>query len=476
MDDLMQQAIAALQAGAPAEADALCRCVLERAPLHPDALKLRVDIAHREGRFHDALVILDDAARVEPANVVWRIGRARVLASLHQTADAIAAYDEAIALSPEDPEFHRGRAFALLAGNRLEEALAGFDAALALRPDAADWHVARGETLQRLHRHDDALAAYDKAIEIQDDCANAWYSKALLLLSLARYPEGWALHEWRWFTPNFPDPERLFPQPFWDGSPLEGRTLLVHAEQGLGDSIQFYRFVLQARRQGPVAAMIPAKLIRLFASQPGAPPITSESDKLPRFDVHCPMGSLPFLLGCSIETIPAAPYLTADPKLIESWRPRLPAGKFRVGIVWAGNSAQANDRNRSMPLRTMLDMLDPAATIISLQKDVPARDRETLRRAAHVTDLGGDLTDFADTAAVIAQLDLVITVCTSVSHLAGAMGAPVWVVLSASADWRWLLNREDSPWYPSARLFRQEKPDDWSGVARRALRERIGPP
>jgi tetratricopeptide (TPR) repeat protein len=477
MDDLIRQAIAALEAGALTDADALCSRVLERLPMHPEAIKLRVDIAHREERFHDALAILDDASRAEPDNVLWRIGRARVLASLHQNTDAIAAYDEAIALCPLDSEFHRGRAFALLAGNRLEDALAGFDAALTPRPDAVECHVARGETLQRLHRHDEALAAYDRAIEIQEDCANAWYSKALLLLLLGRYAEGWALHEWRWFTPNFPDPERLFPQPFWDGSPLDGRTLLVHAEQGLGDSIQFYRFVLQARRQGPVALMIPAKLIRLFASQPDAPPVTSESDKLPRFEVHCPMGSLPFLLGCELETLPNAPYLRADPDLVGTWRARIPAGRFRVGIVWAGNRAQANDHNRSMPLQTMLEMLDPRVTVISLQKDVPASDRETLRAAAHVTDLSDDLTDFADTAAVIDQLDLVITVCTSVSHLAGAQGAAVWVLLSTSADWRWLLDREDSPWYPSARLFRQAKPDDWSGVARRvreALREMIG--
>jgi len=290
MHELIQQAIAAIQAGALTDADLLCRRVLDRAPLDPDAIKLRVDIAHREGRFLDALAILDAAWRAEPGEVLWRIGRARVLASLHRNADAVAAYDEALALRPSDAEFHRGRAFALLAGNRLEEALAGFDAALAWRPDAVECHVARGETLQRLHRHEEALAAYDRAIEIQDDFANAWYSRALLLLLLGRYAEGWALHEWRWFTPNFPDPERLFPQPFWDGSPLDGRTLLVHAEQGLGDSLQFFRFVLQARRQGPVAVIIPPKLLRLFA------------------------------------------------------------GRLRVGIVWADNRAQANDRNRSTPL------------------------------------------------------------------------------------------------------------------------------
>jgi hypothetical protein len=188
--------------------------------------------------------------------------------------------------------------------------------------------------------------------------------------------------------------------------------LLVRAEQGLGDTIQFYRFVLQVRRQGKIAVLVPQKLARLFATQPDAPPVATDTDHLPHYDLHCPMPSLPFLLGTELATLPSAPYLRADPAIAAAWRARLPQvpGRLRVGIVWAGNKTQENDRNRSMKLETMLAMLDPDLTVISLQKDVPESDRTTLLAAAHVLDLSESLTDFADTAAVISELDLVITV------------------------------------------------------------------
>ena len=468
IDLLMRQATAARDAGALTEADALCRRILRLEPSHEPALKLRFGIAHQQKRVHDALSLLDEATRADPTNVSWAIGRAWALASLGRQAEAVIAYDRAIALSPLDPEYHRGRALALTATNRLADALASCDTAIALRPDAAACHLARGHALRRLLRTDEALAAFDRAIELEPESADAYYSKALLLLLMGRYKDGWALHEWRWFATNFPQPEQLFPQPIWDGTPLDGRTLLIRAEQGLGDTIQFYRFVNEVQRMGSVALLVSPRLAKLFAAQPGAPLIATGTGDLPRFDLHCPLLSLPYLLETELATIPAAPYLRADPDLTEAWRTRLPApsGQPRIGIVWAGNSKNADDFSRSMTLATMLSMLDPGATIISLQMNVPDSDRDTLRGASNILDLSEDQQDFADTAAVIGHLDLVISVDTAVAHLAGAQGAPVWVLLSASADWRWLIGRDDSPWYPSARLFRQDQPGDWSGVAR----------
>ena len=466
---LLSQANAAREAGDLPGADALCRQILRLDPGHSGAIQFRVAIANTLGRPGDALAILDEAARAAPINPSWPLSRALILTSLGRHAEALAASDQAIALSPLDHTLHRARAAQLFESHRFEEALAGYDASIAQRPDVAESHIDRAETLRRLNHFDEALAAYDRATDIEPESARAWYGKAMLLLLMGHYKDGWALHEWRLFTPNFPEPERLLPRPLWDGEPLSGRTLLVRAEQGLGDSIQFYRFVLQVRRQGKIAVLVPPKLARLFATQPDAPPVATDTDHLPHYDLHCPMPSLPFLLGTELATLPSAPYLRADPAIAAAWRARLPQvpGRLRVGIVWAGNKTQENDRDRSMKLETMLAMLDPDLTVISLQKDVPESDRTTLLAAAHVLDLSESLTDFADTAAVISELDLVITVCTSVAHLAGAMGTPVWVLLSTSADWRWLIGREDSPWYPSARLFRQDKAGDWTDAARR---------
>ena len=466
IDLLMRQATAARDAGALTEADALCRRILDVEPIHEPALKLRFAIAHQQKRFHDALSLLDEAARADPDNVSWWIGRAWVLASLGRQEDAVMAYDRAIALSPLEHEYHRGRALALTAINRLPDALASCDTAIALRPDAAEGHLVRGHALRRSHRYDEALTAFDRAIELEPESGDAWYSKALLLLLMGRYEEGWALHEWRWFAANFPQSEHLFPQPIWDGTPLNGRTLLIWAEQGLGDSIQFYRFVNEVRRMGTVALLVSPRLAKLFAAQPGAPLIAIGAADLPRFDLHCPLLSLPYLLESELETIPGAPYLLAEPDLIEVWRTRLPAatGQPRIGIVWAGNSKNADDFNRSMTLKTMLSMIDTDAMIISLQMNVPDSERDTLRGARNILDLSEDQESFADTAAVISHLDLVISVDTAVAHLAGALGANVWIVLSAAADWRWLIGRDDSPWYPTARLFRQDRPGDWSGV------------
>jgi ADP-heptose:LPS heptosyltransferase len=207
-------------------------------------------------------------------------------------------------------------------------------------------------------------------------------------------------------------------------------------------------------------------LVRLFAMQPDAPPIIPYGDIIPPTDLYCMMGSLPWLLGAELHNLPAVPYLRADPVGAAAWEIRLP-GRPRIGIIWAGNAGHADDQNRSMPLRTMLEMLDPGMTIVSLQKDVPEADRATLTQATHVIDLSAELTDLSVTAAVMDGLDLIISVDTAPAHLAGALGRPLWLLLPFAPDWRWMLDREDSPWYPSARLFRQDQSGDWSGVAGR---------
>ncbi len=494
IDTMLREAAAARATGDLAAADALYRGVLTLDPLHRDAIRHHVVLAAQRGCPEDALAALNNASRADPLDAEFPFGRALVLAASGRTEAAIAAYDQAIALRPDDYLFREGRAGLLVVAGRPDDALADHDAAIALRPDVVEPRMARAGLLERARRFEEALAAYDRVIELREDFAQGWFAKALLLLTLGRYREGWPLYEWRWFVPDAPGPARLFAQPMWDGSPLGERTLYVHIEQGLGDSIQFYRFVRQAMRSGRVVLGVSERLAALFASQPDAPEVIVTGQTLPRFDVYCPMMSLPWLLGNDLETIPRPPYLRADPGRVERWRARLAPkhGRPRIGIVWSGNRRHANDRMRSMPLPAMLASLGlgspglaspdsapglamsgPDLSIVSLQIDVPESDRARLRETARVLDLGGDLEDLADTAAVISQLDLVISVDTAVAHLAGAMGKPVWVLLPRQADWRWMLDRADSPWYPSARLFRQDHEGDWMTVAaqvRQALR------
>ena len=476
---LMDTASATHERGALAEADALYRRVLNQEPAHAEAIRRRVVIAHQNGVPENALPVLDAAIRADSANPAWPMGRALVLVSLGRHQEALAAYDHAIALQPDAHSPHHGRAATLMALNRFEDALAGFTMAVALKPDAVESHTGRGGALWRLHRFQEAMAAYDRAIEIQEDCAEAWFAKGLLLLLLGHYKEGWELHEWRHWLPGEADQQRLFRQPAWDGAAFHGQMLLLHAEQGLGDTIQFHRFVAMAQRLGGVTVEVQAPLVRLLAAQPNAPLVIARGQPLPRFDAQYPLMSLPLLFGTELHAIPTAPfYLQADPALAATWVSRLPPpvpGTLRVGIAWSGNPTAAHNHNRSLPLTTMLAMFGPETAVISLQKDMTPEDRATLSRTVSVTDLGGALTDMADTAAVISQLDLVISVCTSVAHLAGALGKPVWVLLAADADWRWLVDRADSPWYPTAHLFRQSKPGDWNSVAervRRALEDR----
>ena len=504
---LLTRANTLREAGRFGEAEALCRSWLERASGDAEALYLHGLIARDSGRLAEALTRIDAAISLEADAAAWHATRALVLRDLGRTEDALAAADMAISRDPALEEAHATRATLLMGMRRPADALvsldrlialrpdhvaavlhavaqllclarpraalARIDAELAVRPNDARGHVARAQVSRALNRVDEALESCDRAIELQDDHAHAWFMKGLLLLASGRYAEGWPLYEWRWLTPDFADRQPRFPQPLWDGSPLGGRSLLVHAEQGVGDTIQLFRFLAVPRRDARVVLCVPPPLARLLAAQPDAPTVIAYDGVLPPTDLYCMMGSLPWLLGVELANLPTAPYLRVESAGAEPW-PQ-PA----VGIVWAGNPAHHNDANRSMPLRTMLEMLVPGVTIVSLQRDVPDADRDTLASAGHVVDRGRHLRDFMDTAVAMRDIDVIISVDTAPAHLAGALGRPVWVLLPFAADWRWMLDREDSPWYPSARLFRQDRPGDWSGVAarvRQALTAMVAPP
>ncbi|HUD88067.1 MAG TPA: tetratricopeptide repeat protein [Xanthobacteraceae bacterium] len=434
-------------------------------PDHAEALSNRGDALRELGRLEEALASYDRAltARGEFAEALSN--RGNVLRAMRRFDDALASYDAALRLRPDYPEAWSNRAATLQALDRLDEALASCDRALALRPDLVEALNNRASVLQELHRFDESLSTYDHLAAIAPDHAEAQMNRALLLLLSGDFAKGWPAYEWRRKLPSFV--ERGFAQPEWLGQDIAGKRLLLHAEQGFGDTIQFVRYAaLAAQRGADVIVEVQPQLRPLLGSLFGVEVIAAGRDELPAFDLHCPLLSLPHLFATTPAAIPVGvPYIAAPADRIAAWASRLPADGLRVGLAWSGHRDNTRDHERSIPFARLAPLFDiPGARFVSLQKDIRASDAEDFRRCGSVIDLRAGLHDFADTAAVIAQLDLVISVDTSVAHLAGAMGKPFWLLLPRVPDFRWQLGRTTSPWYPTARLFRKSQADSWDAV------------
>jgi tetratricopeptide (TPR) repeat protein len=381
---------------------------------------------------------------------------------------AIAQFELALALGPGRAETHNNLALALEDLGRLDEAVAHYEHSLRLGPEQAETHNNLGNALEHQGRFAAAMSSYARGLALKPDYAEVHYNRGLLLLLLGDYERGWAEYEWRWRCKDNPD-TREFGRPKWVGEPIEKRTILVHAEQGFGDIIQFVRYVpAVAARSEKVFLAVPRPIVRLAENMPTLSAVLSQGDPAPKFDLHCPLLSLPHAFGTTMETIPnLVPYLTPPDDASAAWAKRLPScSELKVGLVWSGNPASKLNPRRSIPL-AMLEPLWGIAGVrwFSLQVGSVASDIEL--EEAPIEDLSPLLTDFAETAAAIWHLDLVISVETAVAHLAGALGRPVWVPLAFVPAWRWLLDREDSPWYPTMRLFRQGRPGDWAGVIQR---------
>jgi hypothetical protein len=314
------------------------------------------------------------------------------------------------------------------------------------------------------------LASYDAAIALRPDYADAHFFKGLSSLVTGDFEHGWSEYEWRREAPAAKIPARDFPQPRWLGEDdIAGKTILLHGEQGFGDTIQFCRYVpLAAARGARVILEVAEPLRELMTDLAGTTKIIPKGDPLPDFDFQCPLPSLPLAFKTRLDTIPSgAAYLRAPNQALEYWNALLGTKRRpRIGLAWAGNAKHVRDRERSMRLRDLLPLLDVDATFVSLQKEIRAGEAETLT-SCNVLQFSPQLGDFSDTAALISQLDLVISVDTGVAHLAGALGKPVWILVTHAPDWRWLLDRDDSPWYPSARLFRQRETREWVDVTMR---------
>jgi tetratricopeptide (TPR) repeat protein len=422
---------------------------------------------HATGRFEEAIANYRSALRLAPDHPEILYNLANACLELGRVDEALSNYDDALAKNPGHVGALVNRGNALLRFNRPTEAISSYEKALAAMPGHPQILTNRGHALRRLDRPFEALADFEAALKAGPDFPEAHFEAAMTRLTLGDFDAGWRAYEWRWRTGAFARQRRQLQAPLWLGdAPVSGKTMLLHTEQGFGDTIQFIRYApLLADRGAKVVCEVQPELKPLLSPLADIR-IIAAGEPLPAFDLHCPMLSLPLAFATTPETIPARiPYLRAPAERLAHWRDRLPAGRPRAGVVWSGSPSHKNDSNRSIPLARLAALFqDPPLRCFSLQGELRDADREVLRGLPGLVHLGGELRDFADTAAVISLLDVVISVDTAVAHLAGAMGKPVVILLPHAADFRWMRDRDDSPWYPTAKLFRQPAFGDWDGV------------
>jgi len=483
------------RSGRLAEAESFCHSVLSQEPGNADALNLLSIIARQSGRIELAVEFAARGAAAHPHIAEFHANLGEFSRLAGKPDMAVASFQRAIELKPNEPTFHNHLGMALGGMRQYEMAAREYQRAIELKPDYAEAYACLSGPLRQLDRlaeadaairtairlqpdmpaaqhnlavvladqgrFQEAIAAYSRAIELKPDSVEARCHLGELYLLLGDFERGWKEHEWRLPIAYPNNPRR------WDGGELNGKTILLYGEQGFGDVIQFVRYVpMVAEKGGRIILVCHEKLVRLLAGVPHIAQIVSLKQPTPAFDVFCPLLSLPLALGTTLHNIPAnVPYLKSE-------RPRLAKKPhvLRVGLAWAGNPEHWDDLRRSIPLEQFAPFSAiPGIEFYSLQIGPATRQKNDSSAPLPLIDLTADLHDFADTAAIVANLDLVISVDTAAAHLAGAMGKPVWILLAAMPDWRWMLKREDSPWYPTMRLFRQESTGSWSHVIRRVV-------
>ncbi len=508
--DLLRQAESAYREGELEQARRYCETVLRRSQSSVRALSLLASIAADRREIDQGMQWAKRAMAADPGAGLPHYAMGRLWEAAGRYVEAESSYRTAVGFDPKHAKAHNNLGAVLHMQGKLDAALDCYRRALELDPALPEANqnyaaIARDPGAQELAiqgylrqtaanpndavafhnlaslyeqagRYREALASFERAIALDPHRAEAHFGKAQLLLLCGDYAEGWKEYEWRWRIDAFNSPARRFPQPMWNGESIDG-TVLVHGETGLGDMLQFVRYApLLARRCAAVAVECPPPLKSLVQGVGGVSQAVAQGETLPPFAAHVPLIRFPFVFGTTLDTIPwQGPYIGADPERIAEWRARVETGdeaRLKVGLVWAGNPRHVADRQRSITL----DALSPLAQatgvrFYSLQKGGPAREAGSAPAGMDLVDLTAHIRDFSDTAALVSRLDLVVAVDTAVAHLAGAMGVPVWVLLAYSPEWRNLLERSDNPWYPSMRLFRQERDGDWAGVIDRVARE-----
>ena len=477
-----KQATVLLDNGEYAEAEGYFREVLRLWPDHPGSLNNLGTAVWRQKRLHEAEDYYRRAQILAPQDYAILNNLGNVLWDRHRLDEAVGWYRQAVQLRPDSPEALMNFGVTLSDVGEFDEAMHWIRESLRLQPDSPGSHVNLGNLLWRQGNLDGAYDCYEHALKLSPDFPEARRNRGFIWLTRGDFERGWPEHEWRLKCAEL----LLLPvkSPRWTGENLDGRSILLIAEQGLGDTLQFIRFApLVKERNGHVVVACPKPLMRLVARCPGVSRVVDWKSTLPDCDVHAPLLSLPLILGTTLASLPADPYLSVDAGTVEKWRPivlralgRLRGTDgvmtsdrvFKIGIAWQGNPDHKGDRWRSFPLKHFAHFARlPGVRLISLQKGdgtgqlADLAGRFPVAKLTRRTKGRGDGRDFLDTAAVMSQLDLVVTPDTSLAHLAGSLGVPVWVALSTVGEWRWLIDRDDSPWYPTMRLFRQTTFGDW---------------
>ncbi len=425
------------------------------------------------GRFEEALQSYEEAIARKVDFMEAHLNRGNTLKAIGRLEESVFAFGKMIAMNPNYAEAYNNRANGLKKLGRLDEAMLDYDQAIKIKADYHEAYNNRGNMLKDIGFYEPAMRDYDQALALKPDYISCRWNKSLLLILQGNYLEGWQLYEWRIQEPSLRDKHYQFAFPGWRGEfSLAGKTILIYAEQGYGDVVQFCRYLPMLQAQGAnIIFEVFQPLKSLMQTMHCSMTVISKGEPLPSFDTYCPVMSLPHALKTTLHSIPAQiPYLYADADKLAAWQQMLPASKkMRVGLVWSGSTKHENDVHRSLPLHAFADLLALDVEWHSLHKEYRLQDQVTLEQYPDLQQHQDSLQDFADTAALVQCMDLVITVDTSVAHVAGALGKPVWILIPFAPDYRWLLERTDSPWYATARLFRQEKLGDWQGALAQLL-------
>lgn len=458
------------------EAIATFRRAVELAPTYLQARRGLAISLRNLNRRDEAVRVMREHLHLAPddPDVLHDLGM--LLSELRRPSEAAVLHKHALRLKPNWADAHNGLGLAQLAAGRYAEAEASFEAAVRLDPKFSSAQNNLATAYKEQGRIEEALAQYDLAVRIDPEAPSIRWNRAIALLQAGDHQRGWIEYEWRFRRPA--TPMRPFQQPLWDGSELHGRTILIHPEQGLGDAIQFARYIpLIKARGGRVILECPSPLAAVLSTCSGIDEMVTEGQQPPAFDVHLPVMSAPRVFQTTLATVPAeTPYLHVDPLRQEHWHSIIAghsAGRMKIGIAWQGNPHHQLDQFRSIALEQFRPISQvPGVALFSLQRGPGTEQLDRFGSQLGVIELTDRAVttpnDWADAAAIMKCLDLVITVDTATAHLAGALGVPVWILLSSSPDWRWLTKRSDSPWYPTARLFRQKTLDDWETVMHRA--------
>jgi Flp pilus assembly protein TadD len=468
---LIEQGLALHQQGKFNEAKIIYEKVLEIQTNHFEVLHLLGILLAQTKEYTKAVDFLNTALTINPNHAACFSNRGNVLKELKRLDEALISYDKAISIKPHYAEAYYNRGNVLKELKCLDEALISYDKAISIKPHYAEAYSNRGNVLKELKRLDEALISYDKAISIKPDYAEAYWNLSLCHLLNGNFKDGWQEYEWRLKHQdiNKMPGMRSFDQFFWlDEQFLKDKTILLYAEQGLGDTIQFCRYVAMVANLGAkVILEVQRPLTKLLKNLEGVNQIIAQGDRRPEFDLQCSLLSLPLAFKTSLNTIPpVSQNIISDAENLTKWQIKLgEKSKLRVGLVWSSVSNFKNDHMRSITLLDLLSALPKDGfEYICLQKEMKEIDKDTLKANSQIKFFGDLLNDFSDTAALIDCLDLVISTCTSVPHLSCSMGKETWIMLSYVPDWRWLIDRKDNPWYPSAKLYRQENIGSWNGV------------